>query len=161
MAARAFLLAIEYSEEDVPANGCVVLSALAAPVKHKNKDAAGHCFHDFALKQAGLYGEYCYSALHPLNHSLQHRRWRAVVCSRGPSGEEARNHEHHGWSNPWRLPVLRLLLSSIVLLLVGSSPRTGPLHLLCSGGPQHLDTRLTLNAWPMVLKPQSGISLAR
>lgn len=76
MAARAFLLAIEYSEEDVPANGCAVLSALAAPVKHKNKDAAGHCFHDFALKQAGLYGEDLPSNLSMLDYANPHRQAR-------------------------------------------------------------------------------------
>ena len=86
MAARAFLLAIEYSEEDVPANGCAVLSALAAPVKHKNKDAAGHCFHDFALKQAGLYGEYLFSVIGPpAPHDSASSGGGAVVCSRGCS----------------------------------------------------------------------------
>lgn len=49
-------LALEYIEGAVPPNGSAVLCSLAAPVKHVGKDAAGHIFHDFALKQSGLLG---------------------------------------------------------------------------------------------------------
>lgn len=57
MAQHSLLLAVEYNLDDVPAGGSAVLGSLAAPVKHKNKDAAGHIFHDYALRQSGLYGE--------------------------------------------------------------------------------------------------------
>ena len=49
-------LALEYVQSAVPPNGSAVLCSLAAPVKHVGKDAAGHIFHDFALKQSGLLG---------------------------------------------------------------------------------------------------------
>ncbi|CAL8462322.1 g1855 [Coccomyxa elongata] len=55
MAQHSLLLAIEYNLDDVPAGGSAVLGSLAAPVKHKNKDAAGHIFHDYALRQSGFY----------------------------------------------------------------------------------------------------------
>jgi hypothetical protein len=57
MSEQSFLLAIEYKESDVPDSGCAVLGSTAALQKSTRKDAAGHCFHEFALKQAGLYGE--------------------------------------------------------------------------------------------------------
>ena len=49
-------LALKYIEGALPPNGAVVESLLAAPVKHVGKDAAGHIFHEFALKQSGLLG---------------------------------------------------------------------------------------------------------
>lgn len=61
MIRRRFLLALEYHSKDVPANGSAVLGSLAAPVKHKNKDAAGHIFHEYALRQSGVLGKHCYS----------------------------------------------------------------------------------------------------
>ena len=57
MAQHSLLLAIEYHIDDVPAGGSAVFGSLAAPVKHKNKDAAGHIFHEIALRQSGFYGE--------------------------------------------------------------------------------------------------------
>jgi hypothetical protein len=49
-------LALKYVEGALPPNGAVVESLLAAPVKHVGKDAAGHIFHEFALKQSGILG---------------------------------------------------------------------------------------------------------
>ena len=43
-----------------------------------------------------------------------------AVCSRGPSGEEARIHEHHGRCIPWQLPVIQLPVMPVLLLLMGS-----------------------------------------
>jgi hypothetical protein len=57
MIERSFLLSLEYNITDVPPNGSSVLCCLAAPVKHGNKDAAGHSFHEYALRQSGLLGE--------------------------------------------------------------------------------------------------------
>ena len=51
-------LALEWIKSAVPPNGSAVLCSLAAPVKHIGKDAAGHIFHDFALKQSGLLGAF-------------------------------------------------------------------------------------------------------
>ncbi len=61
MAQQVFLLAIEYNVDGVPPGGKAVLGALAAPVKHKNKDAAGHRFHEYALRQSGFFGEFSLS----------------------------------------------------------------------------------------------------
>lgn len=58
MAQHSLLLAIEYNIDDVPTGGSAVLGSLAAPVKHKKKDAAGHIFHDYALRQSGFYGKF-------------------------------------------------------------------------------------------------------
>ncbi len=54
--ARQELLRLEYDLELVPDGGQAVLLPAAAPVKHRNKDAAGHLFHEWALKQSGLHG---------------------------------------------------------------------------------------------------------
>ena len=56
MARGQTFLALEYAEGAVPLEGFAVLCSLAAPVKHAGKDAAGHLFHEFALKQSGLLG---------------------------------------------------------------------------------------------------------
>lgn len=67
MAQQVMLLAIEYKVDDVPPGGKAVLGALAAPVKHKNKDAAGHKFHEYALRQSGFFGEH---SLHLSHHPV-------------------------------------------------------------------------------------------
>ena len=54
--ARQELLRLEYDVELVPDGGQAVLLSAAAPVKLQNKDAAGHLFHEWALKQSGLLG---------------------------------------------------------------------------------------------------------
>lgn len=54
--ARAELLRLEYNLELVPEGGLKVLLPAAAPIKHRNKDAAGHIFHEWALKQSGFFG---------------------------------------------------------------------------------------------------------
>ncbi len=56
MARGQGFLALKYAEGAVPPEGFAVLCSLAAPVKHAGKDAAGHLFHEFALKQSGLLG---------------------------------------------------------------------------------------------------------
>ena len=48
---------IAYDATLVPAEGSEICAQLAAPAKHQNKDAAGHAFHAFALRQAGHVGE--------------------------------------------------------------------------------------------------------
>ena len=47
---------IEYDASLVPSAGLEVCSEFAAPAKLNNKDAAGHAFHAFALRQAGHVG---------------------------------------------------------------------------------------------------------
>ncbi|DBA66447.1 hypothetical protein WJX79_001146 [Trebouxia sp. C0005] len=44
---------IAYDPALVPEEGSEICAQLAAPAKHQNKDAAGHAFHAFALRQAG------------------------------------------------------------------------------------------------------------
>lgn len=56
MAACVNILYLEWQEGVLPANGFHIVASSAAPVKHKNKDAAGHCFHEYALRQSGLFG---------------------------------------------------------------------------------------------------------
>ena len=48
---------IAYDPALVPEEGSEICAQLAAPAKHQNKDAAGHAFHAFALRQAGHIGE--------------------------------------------------------------------------------------------------------
>eukprot|EP00891_Asterochloris_glomerata_P005900 jgi/Astpho2/5900/e_gw1.00080.75.1_t len=55
MAVKARLLT--YDGSLVPDGGSAVLCSLAGPLKLDGKDAAGHSFHLFALKQAGLHSE--------------------------------------------------------------------------------------------------------
>jgi len=50
-------LLIGYDVELVPEGGSQVYSSLTALSKSYYKDAAGHIYHLFALKQAGLYGK--------------------------------------------------------------------------------------------------------
>ena len=50
-------LSLEYPLDLIPAGGSEVVRGSAAPIKHENKDAAGHFFHEFALRQAGVVGE--------------------------------------------------------------------------------------------------------
>ena len=52
------LLRLEYDVTLVPAGGTQVIASSAAPVKHVGKDAAGHKFHEFALRQRGVFGEH-------------------------------------------------------------------------------------------------------
>ena len=47
-------LSLEYPLDLIPAGGSEVVCATAAPIKHENKDAAGHIFHAFALRQSGV-----------------------------------------------------------------------------------------------------------
>ena len=47
---------IGYDAEAVPEGGAQVYASLTALGRSYAKDAAGHIFHLFALKQAGLYG---------------------------------------------------------------------------------------------------------
>jgi hypothetical protein len=54
---KTYYLSIEYNVEDVPDGGKVVVSSQAACVKATNKEAAGHLFHLFALRQAGIYSK--------------------------------------------------------------------------------------------------------
>jgi len=54
--ARRERLRLEYDASLVPEGGPEVCQPAAAPVKHKNKDAAGHIFHEWALKQSGVLG---------------------------------------------------------------------------------------------------------
>jgi hypothetical protein len=51
------LLRLEYDVKLVPAGGVEIIASSAAPVKHVGKDAAGHKFHEFALRQRGVFGE--------------------------------------------------------------------------------------------------------
>jgi hypothetical protein len=51
------MLLISHEAELVPEGGSQVYRTLTALAKSYYKDAAGHVFHLFALKQAGLYGE--------------------------------------------------------------------------------------------------------
>jgi hypothetical protein len=51
------LLRLEYDTTLVPAGGVQVIASSAALVKHVGKDAAGHKFHEFALRQRGVFGE--------------------------------------------------------------------------------------------------------
>ena len=48
---------IAYDAVLIPAEGSEICSEFAAPAKHINKDAAGHAFHAFALRQAGHVGK--------------------------------------------------------------------------------------------------------
>ena len=48
---------LQYNPELVPLEGLEVCCEFAAPAKREGKDAAGHAFHAFALKQAGFAGE--------------------------------------------------------------------------------------------------------
>ena len=50
-------LSLEYPLDLIPAGGSEVVRSSAAPIKHENKDAAGHYFHEFALRQAGVVGK--------------------------------------------------------------------------------------------------------
>ena len=50
-------LSLEYPLDLIPAGGSEVVRGSAAPIKHENKDAAGHYFHEFALRQAGVVGK--------------------------------------------------------------------------------------------------------
>lgn len=54
---------IEYDPSLIPAEGSQVSCEFAAPAKLNNKDAAGHAFHAFALRQAGHVGA-CIAPLH-------------------------------------------------------------------------------------------------
>ena len=54
------LLSLKHDPQLIPAGGYEVLASLAAPVKNWGKDAAGHRFHEYALRQAGLFGEQLY-----------------------------------------------------------------------------------------------------
>jgi len=51
------LLRLEYDAKLIPAGGVEIIASSAAPVKHIGKDAAGHKFHEFALRQRGVFGE--------------------------------------------------------------------------------------------------------
>lgn len=48
---------LEYDTALVPDEGLEVCCEFAAPTKREGKDAAGHAFHAFALKQSGFLGE--------------------------------------------------------------------------------------------------------
>ena len=50
-------LSLEYPLELIPVGGSEVVRGSTAPIKHENKDAAGHYFHEFALRQAGVVGK--------------------------------------------------------------------------------------------------------
>lgn len=50
-------LSLEYPLDLIPVGGSEVVRGSAAPIKHENKDAAGHYFHEFALRQAGVVGK--------------------------------------------------------------------------------------------------------
>ena len=58
MAAVRAPLLLCYDALLVPANGVEVLASLAAPIKNIGKDAAGHWFHQFALRQNGLLSKF-------------------------------------------------------------------------------------------------------
>ena len=73
MGETSFLLSLEYDVSLVPPSGSEVLRPGAAPIKHVGKDAAGHRFHDYALKQAGLYGEYMHSSQHQMVNTASER----------------------------------------------------------------------------------------
>ena len=60
MAVKASSLFLQWQEGSVPACGFEVFASSAAPVKHIGKDAAGHIFHEFALRQSGFFGEKSY-----------------------------------------------------------------------------------------------------
>jgi hypothetical protein len=51
------LLLLEYNAGLVPEGGAAVLCQLGAPVPCHGKEAAGHLFHEFALRQSGLLSE--------------------------------------------------------------------------------------------------------
>lgn len=48
---------LQYDPALVPGEGSEVCCEFAAPAKREGKDAAGHAFHAFALKQSGFVGE--------------------------------------------------------------------------------------------------------
>lgn len=48
---------LQYDPALVPVEGLEVCCEFAAPAKREGKDAAGHAFHAFALKQSGFLGE--------------------------------------------------------------------------------------------------------
>lgn len=50
---------IEYKQHLVPEGGVYHAASVATLTKSYAKDPAGHTFHEFALKQAGLYGACC------------------------------------------------------------------------------------------------------
>lgn len=50
-------LSLEYPLDLIPAGGSEVVRGSAAPIKNENKDAAGHFFHEKALRQAGVVGK--------------------------------------------------------------------------------------------------------
>ena len=63
MAVADIVLLLEYNADLIPAGGLEVFASSAAPVKHIGKDAAGHKFHEFALRQRGVFGKaYWHSA---------------------------------------------------------------------------------------------------
>ena len=72
---------IAYDATLIPAEGSEICAQLAAPAKHQNKDAAGHAFHAFALRQAGHVGELNVlrmpMPLFPANRFVS-SRWAAV-----------------------------------------------------------------------------------
>ena len=54
------LLFLKHDPQLVPTGGYEVLASLAAPIKNLGKDAAGHRFHEYALRQAGFFGEHSF-----------------------------------------------------------------------------------------------------
>lgn len=63
MAVESFsttLLRIQYDIALLPEGGSEHCLSAAAPVKHVNKDAAGAVFHEYAMRQAGLFGEHTF-----------------------------------------------------------------------------------------------------
>lgn len=62
-------LSIGYDAAAVPAGGCAVLSSPAAPTP-REFEPAGAIFHEVAMKQAGVYGEW----------------WSVVWCGAGEGG---------------------------------------------------------------------------
>lgn len=56
MAVADIVLLLEYNADLIPAGGLEIFASSAAPVKHIGKDAAGHKFHEFALRQRGVLG---------------------------------------------------------------------------------------------------------
>lgn len=63
MAVTRSLLFLTYDEELAPEGGLEICASLAAPIKNIGKDAAGHRFHEFALRQSGLLGKLLGNAL--------------------------------------------------------------------------------------------------
>ena len=51
------ILRLELDPQLVPADGPLVCSPLAAPIKHPSKEPAGHLFHALVRRQSGLDGE--------------------------------------------------------------------------------------------------------